>query len=212
MDSTSTSTSRFRFRDHNQEMAHEDSSDGHTTADSSSVSSNDDEEPELQSMTARVLSCIGSQTVSWTFIYSCFVCVGTSFISWTVFASSESLFLWGSFISRIYGFAFSLYNRVFSICVLNFLSLSKNQMRIFRRISFQITLPFLRKFPTFFFLFPLILRVLSLLFLIALIGLLLYVIFLGKALNLSVEFEIFAWMMFFSHKLQFERIILSMDY
>ncbi|KAL8055253.1 hypothetical protein ABFX02_04G044800 [Erythranthe guttata] len=55
MDSTSTSTSRFRFRDHNQEIAAgEDSSEGRTTADSSSVSSNEDEyPPELQSMTSK---------------------------------------------------------------------------------------------------------------------------------------------------------------
>ncbi|KAL7113152.1 hypothetical protein ACP275_04G045500 [Erythranthe tilingii] len=55
MDSTSTSTSRFRFRDHNQEIAAgEDSSEGHTTADSSSISSNEDEyPPELQSMTSK---------------------------------------------------------------------------------------------------------------------------------------------------------------
>ncbi|KAK6141494.1 hypothetical protein DH2020_024761 [Rehmannia glutinosa] len=53
MDSTSISTSRFRFRDHSQEIADEDSSEGHTTADSSSVSSDGDEEPELESMTAK---------------------------------------------------------------------------------------------------------------------------------------------------------------
>ncbi|KAK6141499.1 hypothetical protein DH2020_024758 [Rehmannia glutinosa] len=53
MDSTSISTSRFRFRDHSREIADEDSSEGHTTADSSSISSDGDEEPELESMTAK---------------------------------------------------------------------------------------------------------------------------------------------------------------
>ncbi|KAL8547909.1 hypothetical protein ACS0TY_007281 [Phlomoides rotata] len=53
MDATSTSTSRFRFRDHNQQMIDDESSEGHTTADSSSVSSFEDQDLELQSMTAR---------------------------------------------------------------------------------------------------------------------------------------------------------------
>lgn len=119
----STSTPRFRFRDHKQEMAEEESSEGHTTADSSSLSSDGEEEPELQSMTARVR------------LFACFSCI----------ASFKN-----SFFNFFDGFRIFLsYHRVFSICVLNFLSSSKNQMRTFRRISFQITLPFLRKLRIF---------------------------------------------------------------
>ncbi|KAL2487895.1 Exocyst complex component EXO84A [Forsythia ovata] len=53
MESTSTATSRFRFRDYNQEMGDDDSSEGHTSVDSSSVSSDENVEAELQSMTAK---------------------------------------------------------------------------------------------------------------------------------------------------------------
>ncbi|KAL3849991.1 hypothetical protein ACJIZ3_011873 [Penstemon smallii] len=58
MDSTSTSTaSRFRFRDHTQQQVvavHDYSSEGQTTADSSSISSDEvEDDSELQSMTAK---------------------------------------------------------------------------------------------------------------------------------------------------------------
>ncbi|KAL1539640.1 exocyst complex component EXO84B-like isoform X2 [Salvia divinorum] len=53
MDSISTSRPRFRFRDHMQEMADDSSSEGHTTADSSSLHTDDDDQPQLQSMTAK---------------------------------------------------------------------------------------------------------------------------------------------------------------
>ncbi|XP_057798169.1 exocyst complex component EXO84B-like isoform X2 [Salvia miltiorrhiza] len=49
----STSTPRFRFRDHRQDIADDSSSEGHTTADSSSLPSDGDDEPQLQSMTAK---------------------------------------------------------------------------------------------------------------------------------------------------------------
>ncbi|XP_073140979.1 exocyst complex component EXO84A-like [Henckelia pumila] len=54
MESSSYSRSRFRFRDHDQEMVdHESWDKSHTTADSSYVSSHEDEETTLQSMTAK---------------------------------------------------------------------------------------------------------------------------------------------------------------
>ncbi|KAG8389174.1 hypothetical protein BUALT_Bualt02G0201600 [Buddleja alternifolia] len=53
MDSTSNSISRFRFRDHDGGMGDDDSSESLTSADTSSILSNEDEEPELQSMTAK---------------------------------------------------------------------------------------------------------------------------------------------------------------
>ncbi|XP_047955514.1 exocyst complex component EXO84B-like [Salvia hispanica] len=49
----STSRPRFRFRDHRQEMADDSSSEGHTTADSSSLHTDDDDQPHLHSMTAK---------------------------------------------------------------------------------------------------------------------------------------------------------------
>ncbi|KAL0304989.1 UNVERIFIED_CONTAM: hypothetical protein Sangu_3058700 [Sesamum angustifolium] len=60
MDSTLT-TSRFRFRDHNEEMSDDESPEGHTSSDSLSLLSNEDEEPEFQSMTAKGVQYLCSE-------------------------------------------------------------------------------------------------------------------------------------------------------
>ncbi|KAL0435561.1 UNVERIFIED_CONTAM: hypothetical protein Sradi_0264000 [Sesamum radiatum] len=60
MDSTSTA-SRFRFRDHNEEMGDDESPEGHTSSDSLSLLSNEDEEPEFQSMTAKGVQYLCSE-------------------------------------------------------------------------------------------------------------------------------------------------------
>ncbi|KAK4407258.1 hypothetical protein Sango_0306800 [Sesamum angolense] len=60
MDSTLT-TSRFRFRDHNEEMGDDESPEGHTSSDSLSLLSNEDEEPEFQSMTAKGVQYLCSE-------------------------------------------------------------------------------------------------------------------------------------------------------
>ncbi|KZV15794.1 hypothetical protein F511_02010 [Dorcoceras hygrometricum] len=61
MDSSSYSRTRFRFRDHDQDMTEHGSSEGHTTADSSYVSSHEDEEMALQSMTAKGIQHLCSE-------------------------------------------------------------------------------------------------------------------------------------------------------
>ncbi|KAL0459367.1 UNVERIFIED_CONTAM: hypothetical protein Slati_0563900 [Sesamum latifolium] len=60
MDSTST-VSRFRFRDHNEEMGDDESPEGHTSSDSLSLLSNEDEEPQFQSMTAKGVQYLCSE-------------------------------------------------------------------------------------------------------------------------------------------------------
>ncbi|KAK4418424.1 Exocyst complex component EXO84C [Sesamum alatum] len=60
MDSTSTAP-RFRFRDHNQETGDDESPEGHTSSDSLSLLSSEDEEPEFQSMTAKGVQYLCSE-------------------------------------------------------------------------------------------------------------------------------------------------------
>ncbi|XP_075493683.1 exocyst complex component EXO84A-like [Primulina tabacum] len=61
MESTSYSKPRFRFRDHDQEMADHESSEGRSTADSSYISSHEDEDTELRSMTAKGIQHLCSE-------------------------------------------------------------------------------------------------------------------------------------------------------